>query len=152
MEPVRVLKTYNFYGNSLYSNFQWRNNRIPCSFFEQVNAAEGVALRHFGQLCYDKVDNHYWLSFSLNKVNRYSHINSKKKKEIHCPSVSLTKWRLRTIQLTLTVFEHNGGMMFNHTSGSLLNTPSLQCVLFCAGRQSVNLMKRVIFLWLSVTK
>ena len=75
-----------------------------------------------------------------------------KKREIHCPSVSLTKWRLRTIQLTLTVFEHNGGMMFNRTSGSLLNTPSLQCVLFCAGRQSVNLMKRVIFLWLSVTK
>ena len=120
--------------------------------FEQVNAAKGVTLRHFGQLCYEKVDKCYWLSFSLNKVNRYSHINSNKKKEIHCPSVSLTKWRLRTIQQTLTVSEHNGGMMFNRTSGSLLNTPSLQCVLFCAGRQSVNLMKRVIFLWLSVTK
>ena len=79
-------------------------------------------------------------------------ISTQTKKKIHCPSVSLTKWRLRTIQLTLTVCEHNGGMMFNRTSGSLLNTPSLQCVLFCAGRQSVNLMKRVIFLWLSVTK
>ena len=68
-------------------------------------------------------------------------ISTQTKKEIHCPSVSLTKWRLRTIQLTLTVCEQNGGMMFNRTSGSLLNTPSLQCVLFCAGRQSENLMK-----------
>ena len=49
--------------------------------FEQVNAAKGVTLRHFGQLCYEKVDKYYWLSFSLNKVNRYSHINSNKKKE-----------------------------------------------------------------------
>ena len=49
--------------------------------FEQVNAAKEVALWHVGQLCYDKVDNHYWPSFSLNKVNRYSHINSNKKKE-----------------------------------------------------------------------
>ena len=27
-------------------------------------------------------------------------ISTQTKKEIHCPSVSLTKWRLRTIQLT----------------------------------------------------
>ena len=27
--------------------------------FEQVNAAKGVTLRHFGQLCYEKVDKYY---------------------------------------------------------------------------------------------
>ena len=67
------------------------------------------------------------------------------KKEIHCTSVSLTKRRLRAILLTLTVCENNGIWIS-------AKDPSLQCVLFCAGRQSVNLMKRVIFLWLSVTK
>ena len=31
-EPALVPKTYDFYGNGLYTYFQWRSNRIPCSF------------------------------------------------------------------------------------------------------------------------
>ena len=31
-EPAGATKTYDSYGNSLYAYFQWRNNRIPCSF------------------------------------------------------------------------------------------------------------------------
>ena len=53
-----MLKAYDFYGNSLYSTSNEGTTECP-AHFEQVNAAKGVTLRHFGQLCYKKGDKYY---------------------------------------------------------------------------------------------
>ena len=119
-QPTRVPKTYDSYGNSLYSYFQWRNDRIPCSLCAFEMKTLNVCLSTVGK------------KFPLLKINKQIWNSNKLSFECLLTYLSLSINRLLEMLLRLQTFYFNGSLKGSQKiflGSSLLGLQWMRCLL-----------------------